>query len=156
MEPSRTYDSSEDAALEADGGAADAALDARSPYDGADGEAGAPGDSGCAVGTAGEALHLACAGLYSDWPTKTVAPDFRPFVPGLTLWSDGADKTRWVHLPPGQRIDTSNMDAWTFPVGTKLFKEFRLPVAGSPGRRRIETRMLWKQAEGSWFRTTYR
>jgi hypothetical protein len=49
------------------------------------------------------------------------------------------------------------MNDWVFPVGTRLWKEFRLPAAGVPaGRmRRIETRLLWKQAEDRWLRAVY-
>jgi hypothetical protein len=111
---------------------------------------------GCAYGDAGEATDLKCTGLYSDWDTKTVSADVQPYDPGLHLWSDGATKTRWIYLPPGPGdagrapIDTSNMDEWTFPVGTKVWKEFVL------GGKRIETRLLWKQAAYSWYLTTYR
>ena len=92
--------------------------------------------------------QLACTGLYSDWPSRTIAAGNVAFDPGLHLWSDGADKSRWVYLPPGTQIDTTNMNEWTFPVGTKFWKEFRL------GGRRVETRFLSKSAFG-WFLTTY-
>jgi len=98
--------------------------------------------------------HLACTGLYGEggtgWATKTVPPDVRPYEPGLQLWSDGLDKVRFIFLPPGTKVDTSNPDEWRFPVGTKLWKEF------SWKGRRIETRFLWKRPDGSWLRTTYR
>jgi hypothetical protein len=110
----------------------------------------------CEFGPDGEALELRCAGLYSDWSTKTLSSNLMEFVPGLQAWSDGAQKTRWIFLPPGQKIDTSDMDEWTFPVGTKLYKEFRLPVGNDPAMIRIETRLLWKKVPGSWYRTTYR
>jgi hypothetical protein len=114
-------------------------------------------DGGCgALGAMGEATELRCTGLYSDWATKTVSPDVVEYDPGLHLWSDGAVKTRWIYLPPGgatdggrMPIDTSNMNEWTFPVGTKLWKEFVL------GGKRVETRLLWKQDVGAWYRTTY-
>ncbi|HZU84292.1 MAG TPA: hypothetical protein VE987_15285 [Polyangiaceae bacterium] len=91
---------------------------------------------------------LACTGLYDDWPTRTISAGVRAFSPGTELWSDGADKSRYIYLPPGTRIDTTNFDEWSFPVGTKLWKEFRL------NGQRVETRFLWKRADG-WFRTTY-
>jgi hypothetical protein len=94
-------------------------------------------------------VQLACTGLYASWPARTIAPQVRPYAPGLALWSDGADKRRYVELPAGTQIDTSDMDEWVFPVGTKLWKEFRLN--GAP----VETRFLWKRAPGDWFRTTY-
>ena len=66
----------------------------------------------------------AARGLYSDWATKTVASGVRQYDPGLHLWSDGASKTRWIYLPPGTKIDTTDMNEWTFPPGTKIWKEF--------------------------------
>jgi len=121
-------------------------------------DAGDAGDAnGCAVGDAGEPTDLRCTGLYSDWASKTVASDVHQYDPGLHLWSDGAVKTRWIYLPPAaagdgaarQPIDTSDMDEWTFPVGTKVWKEFVLEG------KRVETRLLWKQAASSWYLTTY-
>jgi hypothetical protein len=66
----------------------------------------------------------------------------RAYAPAFALWSDGASKRRWVSLPEGARIDTSNPDDWSFPVGTRFWKEFSL--AG----RRIETRLLAKVGPG--------
>ncbi|PTL78950.1 hypothetical protein [Vitiosangium sp. GDMCC 1.1324] len=98
--------------------------------------------------------HLACTGLYGEggqgWASRQTGPGVRSFEPGLQLWSDGLEKSRFIFLPPGTRVDSSRMDEWRFPVGTKLWKEFRWKG------RRIETRFMWKQAEGSWLRTTYR
>ena len=93
---------------------------------------------------------LGCTGLYSDWPKRTVSAEVVVFDPGLHLWSDGAEKTRWVYMPAGQKIDTSDMNEWKFPVGTKFWKEFKL------SGRRVETRMFWKRGVNDWVRTTYR
>jgi hypothetical protein len=121
-------------------------------------EAGVESDGNdCELGDAGEPTELRCTGLYSDWASKTVSADVQQYDPGLHLWSDGAVKTRWILLPPAgpsdaggrQPIDTSDMDEWTFPVGTKLWKEFVLEG------KRIETRLLWKEAS-YWYLTTYR
>ncbi|HLK91972.1 MAG TPA: hypothetical protein VKZ18_18920 [Polyangia bacterium] len=119
-----------------DGGARDAS------------DGGIPDD--CTTGAAGEPTELRCTGLYSDWATKTVASNARQYDPGLHLWSDGAGKTRWISLPAGATIDTSDMDQWTFPNGTKVWKEFTL------GGKRIETRLIWKRPTGAWYLTTYR
>ncbi len=94
--------------------------------------------------------HLQCTGLYSDFASKTVVPAARPYVPALQLWADGATKQRWLYLPPGQKIDTSNVDEWVFPAGTKVWKEFQLEG------RRVETRLYLKSADGKWHHTTYR
>jgi hypothetical protein len=92
---------------------------------------------------------LRCTGLYEDWAAKRVAWTVRSFSPGTALWSDGAQKQRWLYLPPGQPIDASNPDDWVFPVGTKAWKEFSL------GGRRIETRLFAKVKDGAWQRATY-
>lgn len=135
----------------ADGGAGG---DATTAPDAAYGDASedARGDAGpCAQdAAAGPPDDLACTGLYSDPATKTVAATARAYTPGLAFWSDGAEKSRWIELPAGAQIDTSDVDEWVFPVGTKVWKEFRL------GGKRIETRLFWKRAPGTWSFTTYR
>jgi hypothetical protein len=91
-----------------------------------------------------------CTGLYQGSNPSRHAPDAQPYLPGYTLWSDGAEKHRFLYLPPGSTIDTSNMDEWRFPVGTKAWKEFRLDGA------LVETRLLWKQsADADWITATY-
>ena len=75
----------------------------------------------------------------------TLAEGVLPFEPQYALWSDSAAKKRWVKLPPGSQIDTSEMDYWVYPVGTKLFKEFTRDDV------RVETRLLEKVGEGDWF-----
>jgi hypothetical protein len=92
---------------------------------------------------------IACSGLYTDVASKTLAPNVRPFAPAIALWSDGADKSRFIQLPEGATIDASNMDDWTFPVGTKVWKEFR------HGDHRIETRFFWKQKADRWVQAAY-
>ncbi len=67
----------------------------------------------------------------------------RPYEPLYALWADGAQKTRWIYLPPGTAIDTTDMDHWSFPPGTKFWKEFSL-LGG-----RLETRLLWIYGPGA-------
>lgn len=93
---------------------------------------------------------LQCTGLYSSLVMKQVASNVREFKPAEKLWSNGADKRRWIYLPPGTTIDASNPREWVFPVGTKFWKEF------SVGGRRIETRFLNKIGTGNWLRGAYR
>jgi hypothetical protein len=70
------------------------------------------------------------------------------FSPQYPLWSDGTRKRRWISLPAGASIDASQVDAWDFPAGTKLWKEFAYG-------RRVETRLLERLADGSWRFATY-
>jgi hypothetical protein len=92
---------------------------------------------------------LACTGLYADFATKQLAANAIAYTPATPLWSDNAQKARWIELPAGTQIDISNPDEWTFPVGTKVFKEFR--VDG----QRVETRMFQKTTSTFWVYATY-
>jgi hypothetical protein len=95
-------------------------------------------------------LHLDCTGLYTDFATKTVATENAPYTPGVQFWSDGAEKSRFLYLPPGSKIDITSFDEWSFPKGTKVWKEFKI------GGKRIETRFFTKGMDGMWRHTTYR
>jgi hypothetical protein len=90
-------------------------------------------------------------GLCVDAACKEISPGVHAFAPRWTLWSDGATKRRWIYLPPGAQIDTTDMDTWHFPVGTKLWKEF------TRGTVRVETRLFWKYGptEAEWFQVAY-
>jgi hypothetical protein len=92
---------------------------------------------------------LSEAGLYSDLAAGTLAAGVRPYEPLAQLWADTAEKARWLWLPEGTQIDTSDMDDWVFPVGTKAFKEFARDGV------RIETRLVWKRGEGDWPMVAY-
>jgi hypothetical protein len=70
--------------------------------------------------------HLSETGLFSDLLSRAIEPSATAFEPTYKLWSDGATKRRWIRLPPGTKIDTSDMDHWVFPIGTQLWKEFSL------------------------------
>lgn len=85
--------------------------------------------------------QLRDTGLYADWERREIDPRNLPFSPQYPLWSDGAAKRRWVRLPEGTFIDASNPDAWEFPVGTRLWKEFRFD-------RVAETRFIERTADG--------
>ena len=107
----------------------------------------------CTILDGGSAAELRCTGLYDDWASRHVDPANLPFKPAFEFWADGAQKSRWIYLPAGQKIDVSNMNEWTFPVGTKIWKEFRLDIGGSV--KKVETRILQKLAAGSWDMQTY-
>lgn len=82
--------------------------------------------------------HLSATGLYTDIGAKTVSPRLIEFAPAYVLWSDGAVKLRWYQLPVGGVVDSTDMNHWRLPVGTKFFKEFSL------GGKRLETRLIWR------------
>lgn len=91
---------------------------------------------------AGVEFWLSETGLYRDIAHKVLAPDLIAFEPTYKLWSDGADKRRWLRLPEGKRIDTREMDHWIFPVGTMVWKEFSLDG------KRLETRLIMRTGRG--------
>jgi hypothetical protein len=92
--------------------------------------------------TRGIPARLSDTGLFQ---AKTAArgAGISEFSPQYPLWSDGAAKRRWIYLPPGEFVDASNPDAWEFPRGTRLWKEFAHGGA-------IETRYIERGDDGVW------
>ena len=88
--------------------------------------------------------RLSQASLYSDFASRTIDPKNLSYSPQYPLWSDGAAKRRWIYLPAGETIDVSDPDVWSFPAGTKVWKEF------SFGGRLVETRLLEELPNGHW------
>ena len=105
--------------------------------------------SGAAPAQARPPQTLQETGLYADFATLRVDPAHLAFAPQYPLWTDGAAKRRWISLPAGTAIDASDPDAWVFPAGTRLWKEFAF--AG----QRIETRYLERKRDGQWLYAAY-
>jgi hypothetical protein len=106
-------------------------------------------DTDAATGTAAALpARLSETGLFASGSSTVVNPALIAFSPQYPLWSDGATKRRWMYLPPGTTIDASRPEAWEFPNGTRLWKEF------SQGRR-VETRYIERLADGAWRYATY-
>lgn len=99
---------------------------------------------------------LADTGLYSDFGAKTLAPDVKLYRPAFQLYSDGLEKARFISLPAGTQIDSSEMDFWKFPNGTRLWKEFAQQDPATGELVRIETRLLERADDGAWIYGTYR
>ena len=95
--------------------------------------------------------RLSETGLFRDVSTGALASGVRAYRPTFELWSDGATKRRWIWLPANERIDSSDMDSWSFPVGTKLWKEFTRDGV------RVETRLLQRigPGAGDWAAVAY-
>jgi len=124
--------------------------------------------------TASPVQKLSQTCLYADIERQLISPQLRRFTPNYQLWSDGANKTRWIYLPPGSQIDTRDPDHWRFPVGTQIFKEFRQTRSADAGGTstgdtyadgtsadeiRVETRHLTKISDArgylAWSIATY-
>jgi uncharacterized repeat protein (TIGR03806 family) len=68
----------------------------------------------------------------------------------VSLYSDGAEKHRFLWLPPGTQIH-SQADRWDIPVGAYFIKNFYFPNdARDPtkGIHLVETRFLIKRSDG--------
>lgn len=101
---------------------------------------------------------LAQTGAFVTDPDGTLASltpvaGLMPYTVNAPLWSDGADKRRWLAVPqPGGGSDPltdliayAPSGAWSFPAGTVFVKHFELTVderASPPVKRRLETRLL--------------
>ncbi|MGK2858502.1 MAG: hypothetical protein ACSLFQ_14980 [Thermoanaerobaculia bacterium] len=93
--------------------------------------------------------RLSETGLYSDIATGRIASRNLPFEPQYPLWTDGAEKSRWIRLPEGKTINATDSDFWVFPVGTRLWKEFAF------GGQKVETRLLWRATPREWVFAAY-
>ncbi|WP_437281954.1 hypothetical protein WME90_15770 [Sorangium sp. So ce375] len=113
-----------------------------------------PTDADCAAPLDGVLpVDLRCTGLYGDFDQRELACGVLEYKPAVELWSDGAKKRRFVSIPKGQHVDTTDPDAFVYPEGTQFWKEFS--VVGAGGALRLaETRLLKKTAAG-WVYTSY-
>ena len=97
---------------------------------------------------------------------KTLAPSVIPYEVNSPLWSDGADKTRGMALPPGAKIHVVNCTAnpsecpgsndgaddgkWKFPVGTVMVKSFLFDG------KFVETRLFMRLNTTTWAGFSYK
>jgi glucose/arabinose dehydrogenase len=94
---------------------------------------------------------LSDTGLFRSVKGHVVEPALIPYSVNAPLWSDGADKERFIALPGMAQIDFTNGRGWNCPDGTVLVKTFSLQMqaGNSASKRRIETRLLTRQ-DGEW------
>jgi mono/diheme cytochrome c family protein len=109
---------------------------------------------------------LSQTGVYSDTPNRIPASGLIPYVPNTPLWSDGAQKSRYMSVPtsgglimPDEQIAFLPTNSWTFPAGTVFVKNFDLAVnTTNPGvpLYRLETRLLVRNINGGVYGVTYK
>ncbi|BDW81953.1 hypothetical protein MACH24_13910 [Erythrobacter sp. Dej080120_24] len=82
-------------------------------------------------------------------------PDARliPYELNTPLWSDGADKLRYVYVPEGKQVKADGEGLLQFPVGSAIIKTFAFGEGDD--QRYIETRLLLHRADG-WLALPYR
>jgi uncharacterized repeat protein (TIGR03806 family) len=90
---------------------------------------------------------------------QTPNSDIIPYRLNTPLFSDYAEKLRFIKLPNGQKTDYNPDKVLQFPIGTVIIKTFYFPNDFrdfSKGRKLIETRLLiheengWKALEYVW------
>lgn len=99
---------------------------------------------------------LSETGLFSSVKDHQPEPALIPYSVNAPLWSDGADKERFIALPGSTTMDMTNANGWNCPEGTVLVKTFSLlfKEKNPASRRRMETRLLTRQ-QGEWVGYSY-
>jgi uncharacterized repeat protein (TIGR03806 family) len=107
--------------------------------------------------------RLSATGVFEETPALRPAAGLIPYDINAPFWSDGASKRRWVAVPSGRpgrpaKISLSPRGPWDFPAGTVFVKHFELPDEEiRPGAtRRLETRLLVRDATGGVYGASYR
>ena len=91
-------------------------------------------------------------GFFDDLRAQEPAEGVLPFAPRTALFSDGALKFRFVHVPEGKAATYVEDEAFEFPVGSALIKTFAFPAdfrAPEKDVRLVETRVMLRH-EGGW------
>ena len=93
--------------------------------------------------------RLSETGCFDPSDPTQVEEGVIPYDVNAKLWSDGADKRRWLAIPDGTQIDVQPDGDWDFPAGSVLIKEFLWN--GNP----FETRLMVRHDDGGWAGYTY-
>jgi len=91
---------------------------------------------------------LAEYGFFTDAAAQRPARGVTAYRLNIPLWSDGAEKLRFVYLPAGAKARAQGEALLDLPVGSALIKTFKM------GDRLIETRLLLHRADG-WVALPY-
>ncbi|HLO81801.1 MAG TPA: SO2930 family diheme c-type cytochrome [Chitinophagaceae bacterium] len=86
-----------------------------------------------------------------DMKSQEPAEGVMPYHLNTPLFTDYAEKLRFVKLPAGASVPYNDTTVFDFPVGTALIKSFYYPVDfrdPSKGRKIIETRVLLHEESG--------
>ena len=92
-------------------------------------------------------------GFFADPGAQLPRDSVHPYELNTPLYSDGADKLRFIYLPDGMQAKSNGEGLLEFPVGSALIKTFAFGEGDE--RRLIETRVLLHRAEG-WVALPYK
>ena len=88
--------------------------------------------------------QLSQTGLFQSTAAHQVAPGVIPYSINAPAWADHATGERFVALPAGSSIESSQNGVWSFPKDSVLVKTISLETErGNPrSTRRLETQLL--------------
>jgi uncharacterized repeat protein (TIGR03806 family) len=106
--------------------------------------------TGC-IATTPDAVpdKLSATGCFDPGTPGKATDKLVPYDVNSPLWSDGAQKSRWMSVPTNAKIHVNGEGHFNLPVGSVLVKEFRI------GDKRIETRLFMHHTDGSWAGYSY-
>jgi uncharacterized repeat protein (TIGR03806 family) len=101
--------------------------------------------------------QLSKTGVFADTRHLVPVPGVVPYELIVPFWSDGATKLRSIALPRA-KIGYRDTGPWQFPPGTVFIKTFELPLDASHPevKRRLETRLLVRDADGGVYGAVYK
>jgi uncharacterized repeat protein (TIGR03806 family) len=110
-----------------------------------------------AADSASSPLLLSETGAFVDLARLEAAPGVLPYSVQSPLWSDGAQKRRWMALPSGTRVGYAEQGPWQFPEGTVFIKHFGMVLdeRAPDDVVRLETRFL-VAAQGGFYGLVYK
>lgn len=91
-------------------------------------------------------------GFFADPAGQVPVAGVVPYRLNTPLYSDGADKLRFLYVPEGVQVMADDGGLFDFPVGTALIKTFAFGEGEQ--RRLIETRVLLHRVDG-WVALPY-
>ncbi len=101
-----------------------------------------------AIQDAGYPASLDDYRFFADAAAQRPTAGVTPYRLQTPLWSDGAEKLRFVYVPAGAKAQAQGEGLLNLPVGSALVKTFKLEG------RLIETRVLLHRADG-WVALPY-
>ncbi|MDX2023489.1 MAG: hypothetical protein SF187_24850 [Deltaproteobacteria bacterium] len=109
-------------------------------------------DPGRPTGAANDPFpkKLSATGCFDATDPRKPAPGLIPYGVASPLWSDNAEKHRWMALPEGKKVRFTTNGDFDFPNGTVLLKSFALDGV------MLETRFLIRHSDGMWGAYTYK
>ena len=102
-------------------------------------------------------IRLSEYGFFSDLPGQVPAEGVIPYSLNTPLFSDYAQKLRFIQVPEGGTLTYNDSAVFDMPIGTKIIKTFyyyHSEKKKEKGRKLIETRLLLHEENG-WVALPY-